>query len=182
MQDTEFELQPTLANVLIKIQPLKQPNFEALYKIASDPLLWEQHPNKDRYKREVFETFFKGAMESGGAFLVINNTTNQVIGTSRYYGFDKEAKTVVIGYTFIARDHWGKAYNKALKTLMLNHAFKFADSVIFHIGANNIRSQKAIGNIGAKKIGEVEMEYYGEPSRLNFIYQIDKEDWQTIPI
>ena len=182
MQDTEFELQPTLANVLIKIQPLKQPNFEALYKIASDPLLWEQHPNKDRYKREVFETFFKGAMESGGAFLVINNTTNQVIGTSRYYGFDKEKKTIVIGYTFIARDHWSKAYNKALKTLMLNHAFKFADSVIFHIGANNIRSQKAIGNIGAKKIGEVEMEYYGEPSRLNFIYQIDKEDWQTIPI
>jgi RimJ/RimL family protein N-acetyltransferase len=170
----DFELQPTLANELIKIQPLKQTDFEALYKIASDPLLWEQHPNKDRYKREVFETFFKGAIESGGAFLVLNNTTGQVIGSSRYYGFDKETKTTAIGYTFIARDYWGKAYNKALKTLMLNHAFKYVDNVIFHIGANNIRSQKAINNIGAKKIGEVEMEYYGEPNRLNFIYQITK--------
>ncbi len=176
----EFELQPILTSELIKIQSLKPNDFEVLYKIASDPLLWEQHPNKDRYKREVFENFFKGAMESSGAFLVINNTTGQAIGTSRYYGFDKEAKTVVIGYTFIARDHWGKAYNKALKALMLNHAFKFADSVIFHIGANNIRSQKAIGNIGAKKTGEVEMSYYGEPSRLNFIYQINKTDWMEV--
>jgi RimJ/RimL family protein N-acetyltransferase len=172
-----MELQPTLVNELVKIQPLKHTDFEPLYKVASDPLLWEQHPNKDRYKREVFEIFFKGAIESGGAFLVFNNTTGQVIGTSRYYGFDKEAKTVVIGYTFIARDHWGKAYNKALKALMLNYAFNFANNVIFHIGATNIRSQKAIGNIGAKKTGEVEMSYYGEASRLNFIYQINKEDW-----
>lgn len=174
----KFELQPILTSELVKIQPLKQIDFDVLYKIASDPLLWEQHPNKDRYKREIFEIFFKGAIESGGAFLVFNNTTNQVIGSSRYYGFDEEAKTVVIGYTFIARDHWGKAYNKALKTLMLNHAFKYVENVIFHIGANNIRSQKAIGNVGGKKIGEIEMEYYGEPSRLNFIYQINKQDWQ----
>lgn len=107
----EFDLQPELSNELIKIQPLKQEDFEALYKIASDPLLWEQHPNKDRYKREVFQTFFKGAMESGGAFLVFNSTTGQPIGSSRYYGYDKVDKSVSIGYTFIVRDHWGKAYN-----------------------------------------------------------------------
>lgn len=176
----EFELQPTLESKLIKIQLLKSADFEVLYKIASDPLLWEQHPNKDRYKREVFENFFKGAMESGSAFLVHDNTTNEVIGSSRYYGFDNEKKTIAIGYTFIARDYWGKAYNKALKTLMLNHAFKFVDSVIFHIGSTNIRSQKAIGNIGATKVGEIEMEYYGEPNRLNFIYQINKEDWMKM--
>lgn len=172
-----FDLQPTLSNELIKIQPLKQTDFETLYKIASDPLVWEQHPNKDRYKREVFETFFKGAMESGGAFLVFDNKINTPIGSSRYYGFDKKTKTVAIGYTFIARNYWGKDYNKALKHLMLTHAFKFADAVIFHIGANNIRSQKAVGNIGGIKTGEIEMEYYGEPNRLNFTYQINKIDW-----
>jgi RimJ/RimL family protein N-acetyltransferase len=172
-----FELQPTLSNDLIKIQPLKQEDLEALYKIASDPLTWEQHPNKDRYKREVFENYFKGGMESGGAFLVFNTKTNEVIGTSRYYDFNAEEKTVVIGYTFISRSHWGKGYNKALKHLMLTHAFKFVDAVIFHIGATNIRSQKAIGNIGATKTGEVEIAYYGEPIRRNFIYQINKIDW-----
>ena len=176
----EFELQPELKNELVRIQPLKQTDFEVLYKIASDPLLWEQHPNKDRYKRDVFEIFFKGAIESGGAFLVFNNVTNLPIGSSRYYGFDEEAKTIAIGYTFIARNYWGKAYNKALKELMINHALMFVDTVIFHVGANNIRSQKAMGNIGAKKIGEIEMEYYGEPNRLNFIYQISKEGRENI--
>lgn len=171
-----FDYKPNLSNELIRIQPLKQTDFEALYKVASDPLVWEQHPNKDRYKREVFENFFKGAMESGGAFLVFDNKTNEVIGSSRYYDYNEKDKTVVIGYTFIARTHWGKGYNKALKHLMLQHAFMYAHSVLFHIGAQNIRSQEAIGNIGAIKVGEVEMEYYGEAKKLNFIYKIEKND------
>lgn len=172
-----FDLQPALENDLIKIQPLAPTDFEALYAIAGDPLLWEQHPNKDRYKREVFQNFFKGAIESGGAFLVMDKKTGEVIGSSRYYDA-QEPNTIDIGYTFIARSHWGKGYNKALKALMIDHAFKFVDKVIFHVGAGNIRSQKAVGNIGGKKIGEVEMEYYGEPNRLNFVYQINKAGWQ----
>ena len=173
-----FELQPNLENDFVKICPLSETDFETLYKIASDPLIWEQHPNKDRFKREKFEIFFKGAIESGGAFLVFNNKTGAPIGSSRYYEFDVEKKSISIGYTFLARDHWGKEYNKALKSLMLNHAFKFVDNIIFHIGANNIRSQRAIEKLGAEKTGEVEMEYYGEPKRLNFIYCIRKEDWE----
>ncbi|MEO8761064.1 MAG: GNAT family N-acetyltransferase [Bacteroidia bacterium] len=81
---------------------------------------------------------------------------------------------MAIGYTFIDRNYWGKNYNKALKSLMINHAFSFVNYVLFHVGANNLRSQKAMGKIGGIKIGEVEMEYYGEPNRLNFIYQIGK--------
>lgn len=173
---SSFNLQPTLENEFIRIVPLKAEDFERLYAIASDPLIWEQHPNKDRYKREVFETFFKGAMESQGAFLVYDHKTGTPIGSSRYYEADKEKKTVAIGYTFIARDHWGGTYNPALKDLMMEHAFQHFDAVIFHIGALNIRSQKAMEKIGGKKIGELEMEYYGEPNKLNFVYEIRKED------
>lgn len=175
-----FELKPNLENDFIKIQPLKKDDFETLYKIASDPLIWEQHPIKDRYQREVFEKFFKGAIESGGAFLVINKKTGRPIGSSGFYEFDKDAKSIAVGYTFLARDHWGTTYNRALKSLMLGHAFKFVNSVIFHIGAVNIRSQKSIEKLGAKKIGQLEMEYYGEEKKLNFVYQIDKEAWMEI--
>lgn len=173
-----FDLQPTLNNEFVKIRPLKADDFETLYSIACDPLIWEQHPNKDRYKREVFRNFFKGAMESKGAFLVFNTQTGKPIGSSRFCNIDKEKNSIEIGYTFLAKDHWGTTYNRALKTLMLDHAFKFVNSTIFHIGAVNIRSQKAIEKLGAKKIGEVEMEYYGEPVRLNFIYQIEKKNWK----
>jgi RimJ/RimL family protein N-acetyltransferase len=171
-----FNLQPTLENEFIKIVPLKEENFETLYHIASDRLIWEQHPNKDRYKREVFETFFKGAMESKGAFLVYDRKTNTPIGSSRYYEVDHDNRSVAIGYTFLAKDHWGGTYNTALKSLMINHAFEWFDAVILHIGANNIRSQKAAERIGAKKIDELEMEYYGEAPKQNFVYQIKKED------
>lgn len=173
----DFNLQPTLENEFVKIQPLKKTDFETLYKIASDPLIWEQHPNKDRYKREVFEIFFKGAIESDSAFLVLDVKTNTPIGSSRFYEFNKEAKSIAVGYTFLARDHWGTTYNQALKSLMLIYAFKFVNTVIFHIGANNIRSQKAIGKLGASKIGEIEMEYYGESKKLNYIYELDKKTW-----
>ena len=168
----EFNLQPTLQNEFVRAEPLKATDFEKLYAVASDPLIWEQHPNKDRYKREVFETFFQGAMESGGAFLVYDNKSNQPIGSSRYYEFNAEKNSVAIGYTFFARDHWGSTYNHALKKLMLDHAFQFVDNVIFHIGANNIRSQKAIEKLGAIKLAEEEIKYYGEQPELNFVYLI----------
>ncbi|RYG12206.1 MAG: N-acetyltransferase, partial [Chitinophagaceae bacterium] len=122
-----FDLQPTLENDLITVVPLHESDFEQLYAVASDPLLWEQHPNKDLYKREVFENFFKGAMESKGAFIVYDKATGNVAGSSRYYELNEENRSVAVGYTFIGRDFWGKGHNAALKKLMLDYAFQFVD-------------------------------------------------------
>ena len=178
MQNKEFDLQPILENELVKIIPLKEDDFEVLFNVASDRLIWEQHPNKDRYKREVFMNFFKGAIESEGAFMIFDKETGNAIGSSRYYGYNKEDRSVSVGYTFLAKDHWGTRYNRALKKLMLDHAFKYTDKVYFHIGAENIRSQKAIEKLGAEIIEEVEMEYYGEEKKLNFVYKISAEQWK----
>lgn len=175
----EIVLQPILQNEFVKAEPLKESDFERLYAVASDPLIWEQHPNPDRYKREAFLTFFQGAMESGGAFLVSDSQTGQAIGSSRFYDYNVGNSSVAIGYTFFARSHWGTTYNRALKTLMLRYAFNFVENVNFHIGATNIRSQKAIEKLGAKKVGEIEMEYYGEQTKLNFIYRIQKAGFLT---
>ncbi|MEO7310806.1 MAG: GNAT family N-acetyltransferase [Chitinophagaceae bacterium] len=175
----DFQLQPTLQNEFVKIRPLAAEDFDTLYLVASDPLIWEQHPNKNRYQLEAFQNFFKGAMESGGAFLVFDTQTNETIGSSRFCDAEEDDPScVAIGYTFLARDHWGSTYNQALKKLMIDHAFRFVDRVVFHIGAENRRSQNAIEKVGAKKVAEIEMEYYGEPSKLNFTYQIDKIAWQ----
>ena len=141
-------LQPTLQDELVMLTPLKEDDFEALYQIASDPLIWEQHPNKNRYQRDVFKVFFKGAIDSKGAFLIYDKLTGNLIGTTRYYDLNTNTKSIAIGYTFLTRAYWGTGYNKAAKTLLLQHAFSFVDTVIFHIGANNVRSQKAIGKIG----------------------------------
>jgi RimJ/RimL family protein N-acetyltransferase len=172
-----MELQPKIENSWIKLEPLDPGDFEALYSVASDPLIWEQHPNKNRYEREVFTTFFRGAIESGGALRVIDNRTGTLIGSSRYYDLDAAQRIVAIGYTFIARKNWGGQYNRALKSLMLDHAFQFVDRVIFHVGAVNLRSRRAMEKLGGIHIGEAAVSYYGEQSHQNVIYKIDGVDW-----
>ena len=47
----EFDLQPLLKGNLIEVRPLTKEDFDALFAAASDPLIWKQHPENDRYKR-----------------------------------------------------------------------------------------------------------------------------------
>jgi RimJ/RimL family protein N-acetyltransferase len=175
--NSPINLQPILQNKLILAQPLKADDFKSLYAAASDPLIWEQHPNKNRYQLNAFENFFKGALESGGAFLVKDAQTNQVIGSSRYSDYDPVTNTIAVGYTFFVRSHWGRGYNHALKTEMLQYVFSFVDTVHFYIGAVNKRSQISLERFGAIKTGEKDMAYFGETSQLNYIYTITKEQW-----
>ena len=144
-----FELQPHLVGDLIEVRPLRPDDWESLFAVASDPLIWEQHPASDRYQEEVFREFFREALASGGALIVIDRTTQEIIGSSRYFGYDPERSEIEIGWTFLARSHWGGKYNAELKRLMLDHAFRFVEIVIFKIGPTNFRSRKAVEKIGA---------------------------------
>lgn len=176
-----MDLQPKdLKNDIVKLVPLQESDFEELYQCASNPEVWEQHPNKDRYKKDVFENFFKGAMESKGAFKIVEVLTDKVVGSTRFYDYNESAGVVLIGYTFYAKEYWGKGINPIVKKMMLNYAFQYVDAVHFHIGGDNIRSQIAIGRIGAHKVDEKLIEYYGETEKLNFIYEIKKEDWFSL--
>src|SRR6266850_4282174 len=116
-----FELQPHLVGDLIEVRPLRPEDWECLFAVASDPLIWEQHPAQDRYKEEVFREFFREALESGGAFVVIDRKTQNIIGSSRYFGFEPEKREIEICWTFLARSHWGGKHNRELKRLMLDH-------------------------------------------------------------
>ena len=152
----EFDLQPRLKGNLIEIRPLRPEDFEALFEAASDPLIWEQHPERDRYKREVFQRYFDGAIESKGAFAVIELQSGKIIGSSRYCHYKPAEREVEIGFTFLQRAFWGGSYNRELKSLMLGHALRFVDRVVFVVGENNLRSQKALQKIGARLLNKVE--------------------------
>lgn len=143
-----FELQPTLRGELVELRPLREGDFDGLYAVASDPLIWEQHPASDRYKEDVFREFFRGALESGGAFLVSDAKTGRCIGSTRFCGYDAEKSEIEIGWTFLARSHWGGTYNGEMKRLMLAHAFGFVESVVFLVGPENMRSRRAVEKIG----------------------------------
>lgn len=166
-----MNLQPILSNEEIVLIPLVNEDFEALYYIASDKLLWEQHPNNDRYKKEVFEDFFKKAIESKGAFTIFEKTTNKIVGSTRFYDLEQESKSVFIGFTFIDRKFWGSSLNGKVKKLMIDYAFQFVDSVKFHVGETNYRSQKAVEKLGALKIGTIQKE---NSEIVNWTYELKK--------
>lgn len=170
--------QPVLENERLILYPLQKQDFEALYAVAKDPKIWEQHPNKDRWKEEVFRTFFDGAMQSKGAFKIVDKAAGNIIGSTRFYDYNKQDDSILIGYTFYAVAYWGTGFNRSAKAMMLDYIFQFVSKVYFHIGAGNTRSQIAIGRIGAEKIAEKEITYFGEAPKLNFIYEIRKEQWK----
>ena len=172
-----INLQPTLENDFVYLRPLQKEDFEDLYAVASDPKIWEQHPNNNRWKREVFANFFEGALLSEGALVIFDKQTEEVIGCTRFYAYDEDESSIFIGYTFYARKYWGGKYNPAVKRLMLNYIFQYVDYVRFHVGKDNLRSRKAMEKLGAKYQGEIEIAYYGEPNRINVTYSKSKEDW-----
>jgi N-acetyltransferase len=169
-----FDLQPHLRGELIELRPLAPEHWYELFAVASDSLIWEQHPERDRYKGDVFTIFFKEALECGGAFVIIDGKSQQIIGSTRFYRYDPEKSEIEIGWTFLARKYWGGRFNAEMKRLLLNHAFKFVENVAFFVGEDNIRSQKAMEKIGAIKVETVTRTYGNHPPRTNLKYAIKK--------
>ena len=169
-----FDLQPTLKGRLVSLRPMRFDDFDAVYEAAADPLIWEQHPEPLRYRREVFQKFLDGAMESGGAFVVIDLESSKIVGSSRFYNYSAERQEVAIGYTFLVREYWGRGYNHEMKTLMIEHAFRFVERVFFEVGTNNRRSQKALQNIGATLCGTANLSALDGTLNPHLVFEIKR--------
>ncbi len=148
-----FDRQPVLVGELLELRPLRADDFEALFRVAADPLIWEQHPDRDRYREATFRAFFAEALTSGGALVALDRANGRIIGSSRYHGYDAERSVIEIGWSFLARAYWGGRYNGEMKRLMLEHAFQSVERVRFIIGPDNRRSQRAVEKIGGVPAG-----------------------------
>lgn len=173
----DFIVPSVLENDFVQLLPLCDKDFENLYQVASDPKIWENHPNRNRYQELVFKNFFLGALESGSAFKIMDKINNNWIGSTRFYNFNKSDKSIWIGYTFYAVDCWGNGFNTMVKKMMLDYAFQYVDKVLFHVGSENFRSQAAMKKLGAEEIRTVEIAYFGELPKMNIEYVIEKSKW-----
>ena len=131
------------------LEGVAESDFESLYAVASDPLIWAQHPESNRWQRNVFSVFFaNGLVNDLGCFVIRERLTREVIGSTRYYGYDEKDRCVRIGFTFLVRKHWGTSANREIKDAMLDRAFKFCETVLFDIGPENMRSITAVEKLG----------------------------------
>jgi N-acetyltransferase len=168
-----FDYQPHLRGPTLSLRPMTAADLEPLWQVSSDPLVWDQHPEPSRATRTGFERFFASGLASGGALTVTDNASGRVIGSSRYYDWDPERREVAIGYTFLARASWGGTANPEMKRLMLEHAFRWADAVWFHVASANLRSRRAMEKIGAQLAHEGQRPV--QDRMIDFVYyRIDK--------
>jgi RimJ/RimL family protein N-acetyltransferase len=165
---TAFDDQPVLRGELVVLRPLRADDYDALYDVACDAAIWEQHPASDRHTEPVFRAFFREALACGGTLVALDAADGGVIGSSRFHAYDPVRREVEIGWTFLARSHWGGRYNGEMKRLMCRHAFRFADAVILLIGPDNVRSQRAAEKVGAVRDG-TRPDASGRPS---WVYRI----------
>ncbi len=163
-----FDYQPVLKGELVELRPLRPHDYNGLYAVAADPLIWEQHPVRNRHEEAVFQAFFRGSLVSGGALVALDVHSRRIIGSSRFHGYSEERSEVEIGWTFLARSYWGGIYNGEMKRLMLGHAFRFVRCVVFLVGLQNVRSQRAVERIGGIQVGTRP----DADGRDSFVYQI----------
>ncbi|MDG5746781.1 GNAT family N-acetyltransferase [Qipengyuania sp. XHP0207] len=179
-----MDRQPTLETERLVLRPLTDEDHEALYEIASDPMVWEQHPIHDRWRREVFDAFFDEALASGGALAVVETAKDRIVGSTRYDKYDPEDDGVVeIGWTFLERRCWGKGINPEMKRAMLAHAFEHVALVEFRVGDTNYRSRNALEAIGATRTDRYELERYQGKRVVHLVYEISRERFEAgLPI
>jgi RimJ/RimL family protein N-acetyltransferase len=179
-----MDRQPVLEGERLILRPLTEADWPALFAVASDRELWAAHPSHDRWQEPVFRAFFDDALAKGGALAIVDKQTGRVIGSSRFQFSDRLAEegALEIGWSFLARAYWGRGYNAELKRLMLEHAFRFVDRVVFRVGAGNAISRKAMQNIGGRLTGETFVEERVGVPVEHVVYEITRESFAEGPL
>jgi N-acetyltransferase len=171
------DLQPTLTGETIELRPTTPDDWQPLFAVASDPLIWTVHPAHDRWQEPVFRAYFDDALASRGSLTIRERNTGRVIGASRYSQAFVGPGEVEVGWTFLARDHWGGTTNRELKRLMLEHAFRWFDPVVFAVGKDNVRSRRAMEKIGGRLRTDVQHRLMAGRQETHVLYEIRKADW-----
>ncbi len=171
----EFTLQ-ILRGARVTVRPIAAGDWEGMYAVASDPLVWEQHPASNRYEQAEFRKYFQDAIDCGSALTFTDNRSGRIIGSSRYHGLDTVKSEIEIGWTFLGREYWGGDYNREIKQLMLDHALQYVNTVVFWVGESNHRSRRAMEKIGGVlRDGVHKRELSGEDPYV--VYEIRRENW-----
>lgn len=178
-----MELQPTLAGERLLLRPLRAEDRDALYAVASDPLLWADHPENDRWREPVFDAHFATLLDRGGSLAVTERETRSLIGVTRYqYGSSDNGGMIEVGSTFLARSHWGGTTNREVKRLLLAHALRHVARVEFWAWQDNARSCRALAKIGGRMLERIEQVVIGGKTFPHRVFEVTLADFERGPL
>ncbi len=177
----------TLSKNNVLLESLSQYLEEPLSQIAQDQALWEfQH--QDLFNQEIFkEKWFKKALrqkEEGKRIPFSIYVDSELVGSTSYYNFDLDNRSVNIGYTWTIQKFWGSPLNATIKFLLLKQAFENWNlmRVSFFVDQENIRSCNAMKKLGATQEGILRQHMIRPDGtiRNSVIFSIIDGEWPAI--
>lgn len=182
LQDTE------LLGKFVTLIPLQKSHRNSLIEAASDGKLWElwftSVPSKETVDSYIDFALSEKDLGRSLPFVVVENSTDKIIGSTRFCNAEPEHKRLEIGYTWYSKSYQRTPVNTECKFLLLSHAFEKLDSIAVEFRTHffNEASRKAISRLGAKQDGILRNHRIEEGGTIRdtVVFSILENEWKVV--
>ena len=177
-----------LAGKSVRLEPLSLNHLQGLSEVAFDASIWKWNPSAVSNQIDL-KNYIESALvdkEKGISlpFATIEQSSNIVIGSTRFGNIDVKNRRVEIGWTWINPNWQRSTINTEAKFLMLQHAFEIWNCIRVELKTDvlNEQSRKAILRIGAKEEGILRRHVICDSGRFRdtIYFSILDSEWQDV--
>jgi RimJ/RimL family protein N-acetyltransferase len=176
-----------LKGQIVTLDPLDISHAEPLKAAVMDGEFWKlwyaNVPSPDQMESYVIRAI-ENAEKGNIAFAVRLNSTNRIVGATRFYNVDEPNKRPMLGYTWYAKSVCKSGVNTECKLLLLQHVFeqKQAIAVEFRTHYFNHVSRTAIERLGAKQDGVLRSHQLMPDGSIRdtVVYSILQHEWPAV--
>ena len=159
MSHLDYSKDYVLEDDYVKLTPLKAGHIEYLLDISKEPNLWtyflEKGDGVKNLTNYISSTIHEKKLLKEYPFVVFDKIKKQYAGTTRFYDYSSELKTIKLGHTWYGKDFRGMGLNKRCKYLLFQFAFEVLELERVGFGAHleNKTSIAAMKSVGCKEEG-----------------------------
>ena len=178
----------TLEGQDVRLAPLSLAHTDALIAAAGDGELWNTNvtiiPDASGMKNYIQAALDGQAKGRELPFVIIRKSTEDVVGTTRFYEIFPHDRKCAIGYTWLAKSAQRTAINTECKLLLLTHAFETWKCVRVELITDvlNEQSRAAILRLGAKQEGILRKHLILPTGRVrdSVFFSITDDEWPQV--
>jgi RimJ/RimL family protein N-acetyltransferase len=172
----------------VRLEPLEPRHEPELIAAVGDGRLWELWytvvPEPERMTKYIADA--QAGFQAGHMlpWAVRELGSGKVIGTTRYHDVVAAIDRVEIGYTWYAKSWQRSHVNSACKLLLFSHAFETLGCAVVGLRTDNfnLRSQRAIEALGAKRDGVIRHHQARRDgtARDSVMYSVLAHEWRDV--
>jgi RimJ/RimL family protein N-acetyltransferase len=173
---------------LVTLEPLSVAHHDALVAAASDGELWKLWyttvASPDNMHAYIATALDMQQKETAQPFVIRNNRTGAIVGSTRYLNVDAGNRRLEIGSTWHAASAQRSGINREAKLLLLTHAFETLQCIAVEFRTHwfNHQSRNAIAALGAKQDGVLRnhQKLADGTYRDTVVFSIIESEWPAV--